>query len=103
VRSRVILKIVTWSLNCKPRDPYVTFDKIYHSRLLDRESVVSIRAATAQILVGFIRSEVPETGLPRIIVGLSGGVDSALSATVAAEGLGPETGCLDALQKFQSR
>jgi NH3-dependent NAD+ synthetase len=56
-----------------------------------------------QILVGFIRSEVPKTGLPRIIVGLSGGVDSALSAMAAAEGLGPETGCLDALQKFQSR
>jgi NAD+ synthase len=43
-----------------------------------------------QILVGFIRNEVRKTGLGRIVVGLSGGVDSALSAMLAAEALGPE-------------
>jgi NAD+ synthase len=41
-----------------------------------------------QILVGFIRNEVRKTGLARIVVGLSGGVDSALSAMLAAEALG---------------
>ena len=41
-----------------------------------------------QILVGFIRNEVLKTGLERIVVGLSGGVDSALSAMLAAEALG---------------
>lgn len=43
-----------------------------------------------QILVGFIRNEVRKTGLGRIVVGLSGGVDSALSALLAAEALGQE-------------
>jgi NAD+ synthase len=43
-----------------------------------------------RILIGFIRNEVRKTGLGRIVVGLSGGVDSALSAMLAAEALGPE-------------
>ena len=41
-----------------------------------------------QILVAFIRNEVLKTGLARVVVGLSGGVDSALSAMLAAEALG---------------
>jgi NAD+ synthase len=40
------------------------------------------------ILVAFIRNEVEKTGLRRVIVGLSGGVDSSLSAMLAAEALG---------------
>ena len=58
-----------------------------------------------QILVGFIRNEVRKTGLGRIVVGLSGGVDSALSALLAAEALGQENvfGNLDAIQKLQPR
>ena len=42
------------------------------------------------ILTGFIRSEITRIGLSRAIVGLSGGVDSALSCFLAAEALGPE-------------
>jgi NAD+ synthase len=42
------------------------------------------------ILVAFIRNEVEKTGLTRVVVGLSGGVDSALSALLAAEALGSE-------------
>ena len=42
------------------------------------------------ILVAFIGNEVRKTGLSRIVVGLSGGVDSALSAMLAAEALGPK-------------
>jgi NAD+ synthase len=41
-----------------------------------------------EILTGFIRNEVQKTGLTRVVVGLSGGVDSALSAMLAAEALG---------------
>ena len=37
-------------------------------------------ALLREILTGFIRNEVQKTGLTRVIVGLSGGVDSALSA-----------------------
>ena len=44
-------------------------------------------ALLRQILVAFIRNEVLKTGLARVVVGLSGGVDSALSAMLAAEAL----------------
>ena len=42
-----------------------------------------------QILVSFIRNEVEKVGVHRVLVGLSGGVDSGLSAMLAAEALGP--------------
>lgn len=42
-----------------------------------------------QILVSFIRNEVEKVGVCRVVVGLSGGVDSSLSAMLAAEALGP--------------
>ncbi|HEX6769172.1 MAG TPA: NAD(+) synthetase, partial [Candidatus Binatia bacterium] len=45
-------------------------------------------ALLRQILVAFIRNEVLKTGLARVVVGLSGGVDSALSAMLAADALG---------------
>ena len=43
-----------------------------------------------QILTGFIRSEVTRVGYSHAIVGLSGGIDSALSCVLAVEALGPE-------------
>jgi NAD+ synthase len=43
-----------------------------------------------KILVSFIKQEVTRTGLKRGLVGVSGGVDSALSCFLAAEALGPE-------------
>jgi NAD+ synthase len=42
-----------------------------------------------QILTCFLREEITRTGLARAVVGLSGGVDSALSCFLAAEALGP--------------
>ena len=45
-------------------------------------------AATLRILSGFIRAEVERTGKRRVVLGLSGGVDSALAAYLAAEALG---------------
>jgi NAD+ synthase len=45
---------------------------------------------TRQGLTGFIQSEMTKTGYKRAVVGLSGGIDSALSCTLAAEALGPE-------------
>jgi NAD+ synthase len=42
-----------------------------------------------RILVGFIRNEVRKVGFERVLLGLSGGVDSSLVATLAAEALGP--------------
>jgi NAD+ synthase len=43
-----------------------------------------------QILTAFIINEVRKVGVARVILGLSGGVDSALSACLAAAALGPE-------------
>jgi NAD+ synthase len=46
---------------------------------------------TVRILTGFIRAEVERTGLKRMVVGLSGGLDSSVAAYLAARALGPES------------
>ena len=43
-----------------------------------------------KILTGFIQSEITRAGFKRAVVGLSGGIDSALSCVLAAKALGPE-------------
>lgn len=43
-----------------------------------------------RILSGFIRAEITRAGMKRALVGLSGGLDSAVSCYLAAEALGPE-------------
>lgn len=47
-------------------------------------------ALVRKILVGFLREEVHKVGLKKAVLGLSGGIDSALVAHLAAEALGPE-------------
>ena len=43
-----------------------------------------------KMLTGFITDEIAKVGLKRAVIGLSGGIDSALSAYLSAEALGPE-------------
>ncbi len=43
-----------------------------------------------QILTGFIKSELTRVGYSRAVIGLSGGIDSALSLVLAVEALGAE-------------
>jgi NAD+ synthase len=43
-----------------------------------------------RLLIGFLRDEVQKTGARRVVLGISGGVDSSLVAMLAAEALGPE-------------
>ncbi len=43
-----------------------------------------------KLLVGFVKHEVRKVGVERAVLGLSGGVDSAVSAAIAARALGPE-------------
>jgi NAD+ synthase len=46
-------------------------------------------ALLRRILVSFLRDEVRKVGFERVVLGLSGGVDSSLAAYLAAEALGP--------------
>jgi NAD+ synthase len=43
-----------------------------------------------EILEGFIKSEITRVGMSRAVIGLSGGIDSALSCALAIEALGAE-------------
>ena len=45
---------------------------------------------TAQMLIGFVRNQIGKVGFRRAVIALSGGIDSALSAVIAARALGPE-------------
>jgi len=47
-------------------------------------------AVTADLIVAFIRSQLEQTGFERIVVGLSGGIDSATVAHLAARAVGPD-------------
>lgn len=50
-----------------------------------------IEAPTAiEVITGFIRSQLEQTGFRRLVVGLSGGVDSATVAFLAARAIGPD-------------
>jgi len=52
---------------------------------------LNIDAAVARrILVSFLHDEICRTGLSRAVVGVSGGIDSALACALAAEALGPQ-------------
>lgn len=63
-------------------------------RTKNLQSVIDIQIPTnvtllRKILISFIRNEVEKVGVHRVVVGISGGVDSSLSAMLAAEALGP--------------
>ncbi len=45
---------------------------------------------TTQILTGFIKTEITRAGFSKAVLGLSGGLDSALACVLAAQALGPE-------------
>ena len=43
-----------------------------------------------QVITGFITSQLEQTGFERVVIGLSGGVDSATVAYLAARAIGPD-------------
>lgn len=46
-----------------------------------------------RLLVGFLNNEVRRTGFQRVVLGVSGGIDSAVAAYLAARALGPKAVC----------
>jgi NAD+ synthase len=58
---------------------------------VERTPLPAIDADQAiDVIVGFIRSQLEQTGFERLVVGLSGGIDSATVAFLAALAIGPE-------------
>ncbi len=47
-------------------------------------------ARAVEVIVRFIRSQMDQTGFSRLVLGLSGGLDSATVAVLAARAVGPE-------------
>ena len=47
-------------------------------------------AQAIEVIVGFIRAQMAQTGFSRLVIGLSGGVDSATVAFLAARAIGPD-------------
>ena len=47
-------------------------------------------AQAIEVIIGFIRAQMAQTGFSRLVVGLSGGVDSATVAFLAARAIDPE-------------
>jgi len=47
-------------------------------------------ALAVEIIVGFIRNQMEQTGFTRLVIGLSGGVDSATVAFLASRAVGPD-------------
>lgn len=67
--------------------------KVTHFESQQREISERLQINTEvarKMLTGFIRDEIGKAGLKRAIIGLSGGIDSALSAYLSAEALGAE-------------
>jgi NAD+ synthase len=48
-------------------------------------------AQAVDVIVGFIRAQMAQTGFERIVLGLSGGVDSATVAFLCARAVGPDS------------
>jgi NAD+ synthase len=60
------------------------------SEPLDSAELQINAALVKSILLGFLRKEVRRVGFEKVVVGLSGGVDSGLVAALSAEALGAE-------------
>lgn len=54
-----------------------------------------------QIICGFLRDELGKVGFPRAVLGLSGGLDSSVTAVITARALGAEN-CLAVLMPYRA-
>ncbi|HKS82725.1 MAG TPA: NAD+ synthase [Candidatus Acidoferrales bacterium] len=67
----------------------VFFDSVTGAGNIRSENDDELEAAYRALVIG-TRDYVRKCGFSKVVVGLSGGIDSALVATIAAEALGPE-------------
>lgn len=59
--------------------------------MTDRPPLPAVEPAQAtEVIVGFIRAQMEQAGFERIVIGLSGGVDSATVAYLCARAIGPD-------------
>jgi NAD+ synthase len=66
-------------------------DGVAAEPLFELPSELAIDTDVARrVMVGFIRNQLGQAGFTRALLGLSGGIDSALVAFLAAEAVGPE-------------
>ena len=62
-----------------------------NGRLFELPSELAIDADVARrVMVGFVRNQLEQAGFSRGLLGLSGGIDSALVAFLVAQAVGPE-------------
>jgi NAD+ synthase len=54
------------------------------------DSLAIDNSLVSELLIGFIRDEVRKVGFDKVVIGVSGGVDSALVLALCARALGPE-------------
>jgi NAD+ synthase len=73
-----------------PRAGGPAAEELPRLRGAERAAFVGDLATTERILVAFLANEVGKAGFSRAVVGLSGGVDSSLSATLAVRAFGAE-------------
>ena len=72
-----------------PRDPAVEDGSPGASRLFDLPVELAIDTAVARrVITDFIRSQLRQAGFERAVLGLSGGIDSALVAYLVADAIG---------------
>ncbi len=81
--GEIIAQLPGFSESCLVIDPFKTAEKPPPSEFCDAEQLY-------QALVLGVRDYVTKCGFSSICLGLSGGIDSALTAAIAAAALGPE-------------
>lgn len=60
------------------------------NRAFDEKAILLDCPGATRILEGFIKDELTKAGFTKGVIGLSGGVDSAVSAAISVKALGPE-------------
>jgi len=79
-------------------------DAGWRARDGDKASLPDAWQADYRVMVEALRDYTAKTGFSKVVLGLSGGVDSALVAAIAADALGPESvRCVMLPSRFTSR